>query len=219
MAPFQNPFFARLFQRIGDRNEARGQAELRRELLAGLTGTVVEVGAGTGLNFPHYPDEVTKVAAVEPEPSLRSAARRAATHAPVPVSLVAATAGRLPFEDGSADAVVVSGVLCSVADPPAALAEFARILAPGGELRFYEHVRSPVALRALIQDAADLVWPRLMGGCHPNRDALAVMRAAGWQPVRWRELIFPDGAKVSVVAPRVLGVARPASAPGEGGPG
>ncbi|ASR36393.1 hypothetical protein BAY61_16815 [Prauserella marina] len=221
MAPFQNPFFARLFQRIGDRNEARGQAELRRELLAGLTGSVVEVGAGTGLNFAYYPDEVTGVAAVEPEPSLRSEARRVVASAPVPVpvSVVAATADRLPFEDGSADAVVVSGVLCSVADPVAALAEFARILAPGGELRFYEHVRSPQRVRALIQDAADLVWPRLMGGCHPNRDPLATMRAAGWLPVRWRELIFPYGAKISVVAPRVLGVARPASAREGGAPG
>ncbi|MBK1782964.1 class I SAM-dependent methyltransferase [Prauserella cavernicola] len=208
MALVENPFFARLFIRIGARNEARGQAALRAELLAGLRGHVVEPGPGTGLNFGHYPASVERVSAVEPEPTLRERARAAAERAPVPIDVVDGLADRLPLADGEADAVVVTGVLCSVADPPAVLAEFRRVLRPGGELRFYEHVRAGGA-RGRWQDAADLVWPSLMGGCHPNRDTLGAVRRAGFEVVRLRELIFPPGATVSVVASRILGVARP----------
>ncbi|MFF5990737.1 class I SAM-dependent methyltransferase [Prauserella flavalba] len=209
MGLVENPFFARLFIRIGARNEARGQAELRKELLAGLTGHVVEVGAGTGLNFPHYPPTVERVTAVEPEPTLQEKAVEAARGAPVPIDVVDGLADALPVGTGSADAVVVSGVLCSVADPAAALTEFRRVLGPGGELRFFEHVRSGDAVRGRWQDVANLVWPHLMGGCHPNRDTVSALRRAGFDLVRLRELIFPPGAKVSVVATRVLGVARP----------
>ncbi|TKG72366.1 class I SAM-dependent methyltransferase [Prauserella endophytica] len=209
MGLVENPFFARLFIRIGARNEARGQAQLRRELIAGLAGHVIEVGAGTGLNFPHYPPTVERVTAVEPEPTLRARAADAACRAPVPIDVVDGLADALPSGDGSADAVVVSGVLCSVADPPAALTEFRRVLRPGGELRFFEHVRSSGAGRGRWQDFANLVWPHLMGGCHPNRDTVSAVRGAGFDLVRLRELTFPPGAKVSVVATRVLGVARP----------
>ncbi|WP_218951962.1 class I SAM-dependent methyltransferase [Amycolatopsis anabasis] len=207
MALIENPLFAKFFARYGARNEARGNARLRAELLAGLSGRVVEVGAGTGLNFPHYPPAVAELVAVEPEPTLRAKAAEAATGAPAPIRLVDGVADGLPAEDGSADAVVVSGVLCSVADPAAALAEFRRVLRPGGELRFYEHVRARGAVWARFQDFSDLLWPRLMGGCHPNRDTLSAIRRAGFEIVRCRELIFPPTARISVVAPRVHGVA------------
>jgi ubiquinone/menaquinone biosynthesis C-methylase UbiE len=203
----RNPFFARLLTRCGARNEERGNAELRRKLLRGLSGRVVEVGPGSGLNFPHYPGTVADLLAVEPEIYLRERAREAAAAAPVKVRVVDGTAERTTVDDASVDAVVVSGVLCSVQDQAAALAEFRRILRPGGELRFYEHVRSRTAF-ARYQDAADLVWPRLMGGCHPNRDTLSAIRAAGFQVEFCRGLIFPPGAKVSVVSPRIIGVAR-----------
>src|SRR5262249_8365449 len=114
---------------------------------------------------------------------------------------------RIPFDAAAFDAVVVSGVLCSVPDQAAALVEFRRILRPGGELRFYEHVRSRSAF-AGFQDVADLVWPRLMGRCHPNRDTLAAIKAAGFRVESCRGLIFPPTAKVSVVSPRILGSAR-----------
>lgn len=116
--------------------------------------------------------------AVEPEPFLRQQAAAAAEAALVPVRVVAAGADRLPLTDASVDGVVVSGVLCSVPDPPAALAELRRVLRPGGELRYYEHARAGGWLRSRYQDAANLLWPRLMGGCHPNRDA-------GHQRPRW----------------------------------
>jgi SAM-dependent methyltransferase len=128
----RNPLFARYFDRCGARNEGRGN----RELLAGLSGRAMEVDAGTGLNFPHYPVPVREVVAVEPEPYLRGRAAEAAAAAPVPVRVVGGTAADLPAADGEFDAVVISGLLCSVSDVPAALAEFARVLRPGGQLRF-----------------------------------------------------------------------------------
>jgi ubiquinone/menaquinone biosynthesis C-methylase UbiE len=205
----KNPLFARYFERCGARNEERGGRELRQELLRGLSGRVIEVGAGTGLNFPHYPAPVREVVAVEPEPRLRSLAATAATAAPVPVRVVDGTAAELPGADGEFDAVVVSGVLCSVADVPAALAEFGRVLRPGGELRFWEHVRSKDPLFARYQQAADLVWPHLMGGCRVQRQTQEAI-AQAFSIEACRGFRFPAFAAFSPVGPRVLGVARKA---------
>src|SRR6266508_2488374 len=116
--------------------------EHRRKLLAGLSGQVVEVGAGNGLNFTLYPETVEHVLAVEPEPLLREAAIEEAKKAPVPVEVVDGLASELPAEDASQNAAVASLVLCSVPDQAEALAEMRRVLKPGGELRFYEHVIS-----------------------------------------------------------------------------
>ena len=160
-------------------------------MLDGLSGRVVEVGAGNGLNFPHYPASVDEVVAVEPEAYLRERAEGAARTAPVPIQVTGGLAGALPLEDTSFDAAVVSGVLCSVPDQEAALADLRRVLRPGGELRFYEHVRARGSFRARSQDAADLVWPRLMGGCHPNRDTLAAIERAGFRVERCRGLQLP----------------------------
>jgi ubiquinone/menaquinone biosynthesis C-methylase UbiE len=207
MASVQNPLFARWFARYGARNEERGNRELRRELVAGLTGRVMEVGAGTGLNFPHYPASVVEVVAVEPEPYLRSRTMEAASAAPVPIRVVVGTAADLPAADGEFDAVVVSGLLCSVPSAADALLEFRRVLRPGGELRFYEHVRSRDPAFALGQALADLVWPRLLGGCHAGRDTgAAIGRVFAIQSCRGFR--FPPGARFYPVAPRILGVAR-----------
>lgn len=203
----KNPLFARYFDWFGGRNEERGNRELRRELLAGLSGRVMEVGAGNGLNFPHYPGSVHEVVAVEPEPYLRGRAVEAAAVAPVPVRVVAGTAAELPAADGEFDAVVVSGLLCSVSDVPAALAELGRVLRPGGQLRFYEHVRSRDAWFARFQQAADLVWPRLMGGCHVQRQTRAAIGRA-FTIEACRGFRFPPSAALSPAAPRILGTAR-----------
>jgi SAM-dependent methyltransferase len=210
-----NAIFARFFDLVAAKDEERGQADLRRELLAGLTGRVVEAGPGNGLNFPHYPPGVREVVAVEPEPYLRERAGEAARAAEADIRVIDGTAEHIPLADGSADAVVVSGVLCSVPDPAAALAEFRRVLGPAGHLRFYEHVRADGAW-GRRQDLADLVWPRLMGGCHPNRDTVAALERAGFTVEHHRRLVFPSTARLSVVAPRVIGVARP-SEPAEAG--
>jgi ubiquinone/menaquinone biosynthesis C-methylase UbiE len=209
MALVKNPLFARYFTRFGARNEDRGNRELRRELLTGLSGRVLEVGAGTGLNFPHYPASVREVVAVEPEPFLRERTAEAAAAAPVPIRVADGTASQLPAADGEFDAVVVSGLLCSVPDAAAALTEFGRVLRPAGELRFYEHVRSKDPLLASVQAVADLAWPRLMGGCHVTRDTRAAVDRA-FTIEACREFRFPASAVLSPVAPRILGLARKA---------
>ena len=213
MTLVKNPLFARYFARFGGRYEERGNRELRRELLAGLSGRVMEVGAGSGLNFPHYPATVRQVVAVEPEPYLRARAVEAAAAAPVPVRVADGTAAELPAADGEFDAIVVSGLLCSVADVPAALAEFSRVLRPGGQLRFYEHVRSRDPVFARFQQAADLLWPRLMGGCHVHRQTRAAIGRV-FTIQACRGFRFPASAVLFPVAPRILGIARKADSPG-----
>jgi ubiquinone/menaquinone biosynthesis C-methylase UbiE len=215
MALVNNPLFARYFARFGGRNEDRGNREHRQEMLAGLTGRVMEVGPGNGLNFPHYPVSVQEVVAVEPEPYLRSRAVEAAAAAAVPIRVADGTADELPAPDDSFDAVVVSGLLCSVTDVHAALTEFHRVLRPGGELRFYEHVRSRDVLFAGLQQAADLVWPRLMGGCHVQRQTRAAIDEV-FTIETCRGFRFPPEAFVWPVAPRILGIARKAEWHGSG---
>ena len=176
-----HPVFARLWS-LMSRHEP---AEIRRhrdELLAGLTGRVIEIGAGAGSNFAHYPPTVDEVIAVEPEPYLRERARAAAAAAGVRVEVRDGVADRLPAEDASFDAAVACLVLCSVPEPAHALIELRRVLRPHGELRFYEHVRSNQPALALTQRALDQVfWPRAFGGCHTARDTEAAIEAAGFE--------------------------------------
>jgi ubiquinone/menaquinone biosynthesis C-methylase UbiE len=133
------PRFARMYRKASARADRRGASGHRTRLLEGLQGRVVEVGAGHGLNFAHYPRTVTEVIAIEPEPHLRADAEAAAGAAPVPVAVHHGMADALPVEDGGVDAAVASLVLCSVPDQAGALVELHRVLRPGGELRFYEH--------------------------------------------------------------------------------
>ena len=204
----KHPIFARFFDRLSEKEERLGQAEHRRELLSGLSGRAIEIGAGNGLNFRHYPPTVTHVLAVEPEPYLRERAREAAGRASVPIEVVDGVADRLAPDDASFDAGVASLVLCSVADQRAALAELFRVIRPGGELRFYEHVRSDSDGLARFQDAATLLWPTFAGGCHPNRDTAAAVEAAGFSIESCRRFPFRPCFFCAPVAPRVLGVAR-----------
>ena len=153
-------------------------------------------GAGNGINFEHYPESVTEVIAVEPEPYLRRQAERAAADAPVPVRVQAGVAASLELAAGSADVVVVCGVLCSVPDQREALAEARRVLRPGGELRFYEHVRSRRPGFARWQRRIDPLWSRAMGGCHTDRDTLAAIADAGFRLERCRGFGFPAGARL-----------------------
>ena len=203
-----NPIFARLFDRFAAKDKGRGEADLRRELLAELHGRVVEVGAGNGINFEHYPGTVSRLIAVEPEPYLRQAAERAARDVDLEIEVTSGVADALPLGEGSVDAVVVAGVLCSVPDQAAALSEFRRVLRAGGELRFYEHVRSRRASFARFQDLVAPAWRLIMGGCEPNRRTLAEIEGAGYRIERCRGFGFPANARAYPVAPRILGVAR-----------
>jgi ubiquinone/menaquinone biosynthesis C-methylase UbiE len=180
LSEFQHPRFARMYERISAESERRGTAEHRDRLLAGLAGRVIEVGAGNGLNFRHYPATVTEVVAVEPDECLRGLAEKAAKNAPVPVHVVAGHATALPVSDDEFDAAVASLVLCSISAVTAALAEVRRVLKPGGELRFFEHVRSNNAVFGLLEDTITPLWSRIGGGCHPNRDTTTTIEASGF---------------------------------------
>jgi ubiquinone/menaquinone biosynthesis C-methylase UbiE len=206
--PKPHPRFARMYARMAEDFEAKGGAELRDETLAGLSGRVVEVGAGTGINFGHYPDEVTEVVAVEPEPYLRQLANEAATRTTMPVTVVDGDAERLPLDDASCDAGVASLVLCSVLDQASALAELRRVIRPGGELRFFEHVRSDRPGFARFQQALDVVWPLVGGGCHASRATLDAIEAAGFDLDHVRSFTFRPSLVVAPVSPHIIGMAR-----------
>jgi ubiquinone/menaquinone biosynthesis C-methylase UbiE len=203
--PVHHPLFARVYARVGHLMDAE-IGDHRRRLLAGLAGRVLEVGAGNGLNFPYYPATVTEVLAVEPEPHLRRLALAAARQAPVPIRVVDGTAEALPTPDGAVEAVVASLVLCSVADLDLALVEARRVLRPGGRLRFYEHVRATDPRLARWQDRLERPWGWLVGGCHPNRDTVAAITAAGLRPVRLDR--FDLQAMPPLARPHVLGMAE-----------
>jgi ubiquinone/menaquinone biosynthesis C-methylase UbiE len=204
----RHPIFARLYHKLSVAAEDAGEADHRRELLAGVTGRVVEVGAGNGLNFEHYPATVKEVMAVEPEPYLRERAARAAEKASVPVTVVDGVADSLPLDDASMDAAVASLVLCSVPSQDPALAEIRRVLRAGGELRFYEHVRAERPGFARVQRAVDVVWPHMGGGCHTSRDTVAAIERAGFGLESLRRFEFRPSPLVAPAAPHVLGRAR-----------
>ncbi|MBT2385258.1 class I SAM-dependent methyltransferase [Streptomyces sp. ISL-11] len=208
-----HPVFARVYARLSPIVDERGGvAEHRRRLLAGLSGRVIEIGAGNGLNFTHYPGTVSEVVAIEPERRLRRLAVEAAVRAGVPVDVVPGTAEALPVKSEAFDAAVVSLVLCSVRDVRRTLAELRRVLRPGGELRFFEHGRARGPVLATTQRALDrTVWPLLFGGCHTARDPLASIEAAGFELGDYRRLRIPQGGVPTPASEFVLGVAlRPA---------
>jgi ubiquinone/menaquinone biosynthesis C-methylase UbiE len=169
---------------------------------------VIEIGAGTGPNFRLYPDAVSELVAVEPEDYLRTKAEEAARGMGRPIRVVDALADDLPFEDGSFDVAVAAQVLCSVPSQAAALGEIRRVLRPGGELRFYEHVIARQARYARFQRLAGRVTPSLAGGCHPDRDTGRAIEQAGFTIERCRRFVFRPSLLDLPVAPRILGVAR-----------
>ncbi|ASU86240.1 hypothetical protein CDO52_14825 [Nocardiopsis gilva YIM 90087] len=191
----RHPIFARVWPRLRVRIDAEGFAERRRALLTGLSGRIIEVGAGDGANFAHYPPEVTGVLAVEPEPRLRGLARTAAQDAPVPVEVVAGVAEDLPADDAAFDAAVACHVLCSLRDEARAVSEMYRVVRPEGRLRFLGHVRSARPVVRRVERLADAtIWPRLAAGCRLGRATLDSLEQAGFT-LRCEDLVwfeFPE---------------------------
>jgi ubiquinone/menaquinone biosynthesis C-methylase UbiE len=197
-----------MYLRFSPNADKQGEVEYRKEALAGLSGRVIEVGAGNGLNFAHYPSEVERLLAVEPEPILRDAALKAAPDAPIPIEVVDGVADRLPAEDDSFDAAVACLVLCTVPDQAAALAELRRVLRPGGELRFYEHVVAHKGGMAMFQRFSDRTyWPHISGGCHMTRDTGAAIEQAGFTIESCRRFGFSPSPPLPAI-PHILGRAR-----------
>jgi ubiquinone/menaquinone biosynthesis C-methylase UbiE len=184
--------FAALYDRSLWIGERAGMRRHRRDLLAQARGRTLEIGAGTGLNLAHYPDDVGELVVAEPEPAMRrrlaAAARRRKRHARV----IDAPAEQLPFPDASLDTVVSTLVLCTVDAPDLALDEIARVLRPDGQLLFIEHVRSDSTMLARWQDRLVRPWQRLAEGCRCNRATLELMKACGFQvearPAAWRAM-------------------------------
>jgi len=194
-----------------DRMDRAGGEWHRRRLAEKARGEVLEVGAGTGKNLPLY-RAASRVVALEPDPATRARALGAAREARVPAEVVDGDAMALPFGNASFDTVVFSLVLCTVPDPRRALAEARRVLRPGGDLRFYEHVRADDLTLARWQDRLERPWGWIGGGCHPNRDTVAAIADAGFDAVSLEGFDF--AAMPRLVRPHVIGLAkRP-----EGGP-
>lgn len=204
----QSRFARYLEHRERTRPDLRARV-LRRALLAGLSGRVIEVGSGDGRSFEHYPAGVTSLLAVEPDPTARAGSADLVAAAAIPIEIVAGDAEALPAEDESFDAAVVMGLLCSVPEQAAALREIRRVLKPRGELRFWEHVRSENRLFRGVQHAIDSIfWTRSLGGCRTTRDTEAAIRAAGFEP-EWVDHGFHSSSVLTITsAPYIHGVAR-----------
>jgi SAM-dependent methyltransferase len=190
--------------------ERAGMAERRRALLASARGSVLELGAGTGLNMRHYPDELDRLVLAEPGRHMASRLERRIGRLERRPELVRAPAEVLPFDDAAFDTVVSTLVLCTVEDPGRALAEIRRVLRPDGSLLFLEHVRSDDRRLARWQDRLHGPWRSFAEGCNCNRPTLELLRRAGFEVTgadraRWRRM-------PPIVRPLVSGSASPAAA-------
>ena len=200
----------------GERFDRDLYGERRRNLLGGLTGTVVEIGPGAGVNLQYYNlqyynlqyyGHAVRWIGVEPNVHLHDRLRRKAAALGIEAEVLGGVAERLPLADASADAVVSTLVLCSVDDVQAALAEVRRVLKPGGAFVFLEHVAAPEGstLRR-VQEAVRPAWGVLADGCRPDRESGRLIEAAGFEEVRIER--FDAAMPLPVVRPHVVGTAR-----------
>jgi ubiquinone/menaquinone biosynthesis C-methylase UbiE len=192
--------------------EEAGLSDWRARLLAGLEGSVLEVGAGTGLNLTHYPKAVTRLVLSEPDRHMRSALmRKRGAQLARSMEVVDGSLDRLPMGDASFDAVVATLVLCSVTDPARALAEIHRVLRPGGQYVFLEHVAADPhqePRRYKWQGRIEPFWKRAMDNCHLRRQTDLHIRGAGFDIERMERDSIPKAPPW--VRPSVRGIARKA---------
>jgi len=199
---------ARLYDPVLWLGERTGLARWRRRLVAGARGRGLELGAGTGLNLPHYPDGLEELVLVEPDRHKALRLARKAHALGRPAEVVRAPAELLPFDDGAFDTVIATLVLCTVGDLAASAAEVRRVLAPEGRLLFLEHVRSDGPRMGPLQDRLERPWMAIADGCHCNRRTVPALRAAGFEvEVEASVDRFP---MLPVARPLVSGTARPA---------
>jgi ubiquinone/menaquinone biosynthesis C-methylase UbiE len=200
---------AAVYDRFCKGMEEAGLSDWRAALLRSLEGHVLEIGAGTGLNLPHYPDHLERLVLTEPDPHMRGQLERKHGHRlGGRVEFVGAPVEALPAEDASFDAVVSTLVLCSVPDPSRALREIHRVLKPGGSYVFLEHVAADPhehAARLRWQRRIEPLWKRVAGNCHLTRETEAHIRGAGFE-VRWLERESMRKA-LPIVRPSIRGVA------------
>ncbi len=200
-------FLASIYDRFMRRSEDGGLGAWRAELLGALEGSVLEVGAGTGANLPHYPAGLARLVLAEPDRHMRRLLLRRVAGQDRPVEVIDAPVERLPFPGATFDAVVVTLVLCSVARLDTALREIRRVLKPGGRLVFMEHVAATDRPRRLAwQRLLEPFWLRISGNCHLTRRTDEAIRAAGFE----LERLTRESMRKALpwVRPSVRGVAR-----------
>lgn len=173
--------FTRYYDTLLAPFEKAGIKAYRKRLLQQARGNVLEVGCGTGLNFPFYlPNQITHVEAIEPDSTMREKAQARALASPVSITIQSAGGELLPFPNETFDTVVCSLVLCTIPDPLSALKEMNRVCKPDGVLLLFEHVRMPQPLFATLQERLTPTWKKLCDGCHLNRDTLTLAQEAGF---------------------------------------
>ncbi|MCA8960916.1 MAG: methyltransferase domain-containing protein [Planctomycetes bacterium] len=199
---------ARLYAQVQRRYE-EDVAERKRVLLARLSGTVLEIGPGTGANFPFLPDRVTEWIGLEPNPYMHAELRRAAAARGLEPVIRGVGAEGMEVETESVDFVLCTLVLCSVSDPAAVLSDVLRVLKPGGGFVFLEHVaaESGTALRRRQRWLRPL-WRYLADGCRLDRETGETIRRAGFEHVELEEFELERTAAPSVIAPHIAGIAR-----------
>ncbi len=176
--------FSRLYDPLMELPENAGLGGLRRGVLRGLHGRVLELGIGTGRNLPLYGPGVDALTGIDPDEHMLGQAEKRAGEVPFPVEMIPAPAEELPFGDGSFDAVVSTLVFCTVEAPSQALGEVRRVLKGGGEFRLLEHVRVDKEPFGWLQEKATPLWRQVAGGCHLDRDTLEAVRGAGFEVER-----------------------------------
>jgi ubiquinone/menaquinone biosynthesis C-methylase UbiE len=172
--------FAAVYDGLMHPLERRAFRAVRTGLLREAHGLVLEVGSGTGINFPLYRGAAL-VVALEPDPYMRARSAARAVRAAVPVALVGGSAEALPFPDACFDTAVATLVFCTIAQPGVAAREIRRVLKPGGKLLLFEHVKLHRPVLGKLQDLATPVWKHVAGGCHLNRDTLALLEQHGYE--------------------------------------
>jgi ubiquinone/menaquinone biosynthesis C-methylase UbiE len=197
-------FFAFTYDRFSKRTEEAGLAQMRRNLIAGASGDVLEIGGGTGANLGYYGASVDSLTVTEPEPPMLKRLQRKAREQNSQATLLRAPAEDLPFEDSSFDTVVSTLVLCGVDDQPRVARELRRVLRPGGRLIFIEHVRSDDPRRAKLQDRMNPL-NRLMVCCDCNRPTLDTIRSAGFEVTELEQTELPKAPPF--VRPLIVGTA------------
>lgn len=208
MGAIYNATWGRAFAALYDRGlratEEGGLGQMRRELLSQASGRTVDLGAGTGVNLDLFPEAVSELVMVEPDPHMIKQLRAKAAGRGG-VEILEASAQELPFADDSFDTAVFTLVLCTVPDPELALREAARVLKPGGKLLFIEHVRADEAGLAAWQDRLEKPWRFLADGCHCNRDTVAMIESSSLKLERVEQGQLPKAPPI--VRPLVCGSA------------
>lgn len=178
-------WFANLYDFVMGPLEKKGIARIRKRIVSGIDGKVLEIGSGTGANFQYYNSEkVSEIDALEPNPHMLQQARRKADEIMIPVKFHLGVAESLPYKDGQFDSIVATLVLCSVADPTRVFAELKRVCKKGGKIVLFEHVRTESTTLARLQDLLNPAWKKLCDNCHLNRDTGKYLKESGIQVVK-----------------------------------